>query len=78
MSSKILTDLTLCLHAETDKAILVSDTGVAARAVWLPKSQIEIEQTGKFTYAENRIGAKKYPVVIVTLPEWIAIDKGLA
>ena len=70
-----LTDLTLALHHETDKAVLVSETGDEKKAKWLPKSKVEVETTGKFVQAT--VGARKFAVVIVTLPEWLAIDKGL-
>ncbi len=59
-----LVDLTMQRHAETEKAILVSDDGERDHAVWLPKSRIEIEK-------------KDRAVVVVTLPEWLAIEKGL-
>lgn len=59
-----LVDLTMKLHAETDRAIRVSDDGEDRNAVWLPKSQVEFVMT-KPGYVE------------VTLPEWLAIDKGL-
>jgi len=59
-----LVDLTMQLHVETPKAIRVSDDGDAAKAVWLPLSQIEFER-------------KPRGIVIVTLPEWLAIEKGL-
>jgi hypothetical protein len=65
-----LTDLTLALHHETDKAVLVSETGDEKKAVWIPKSQCAVERTGT-------VGARRYSIVIVTLPEWQAIDKGL-
>lgn len=73
-----LTDLTLALHHETDKALLVSETGDPKKSKWLPKSQVEIEPTGKFCQRDNKVGSEKYPVVIVTLPEWLAIKNGLA
>lgn len=59
-----LIDITLQLHHETDRAILVSDTEDKDDAVWLPKSQIEIERKAK-------------GVVEVTAPEWLLLDKGL-
>ena len=59
-----LTDITVQLHHETDKAVLVSDDGNKMHAVWLPKSQIEIEDKGK-------------GVLEITLPIWIAKEKGL-
>lgn len=58
-------DLTMRLHHETDRAVLVSDDGEEKHAVWLPKSQIEYEK------------AKSPGHVVVTLPEWLATDKGL-
>lgn len=59
-----LVDLTLQLHHETDKAILVSDDGEQDNAVWVPKSQVEIER-------------KKGGLVEVTMPEWLAQEKEL-
>ena len=59
-----LTTLTLHLHHETVKAILVSDTGDDNDAVWIPRSLCEIEPL-------------KGQVVEVTLPETFAISKGL-
>lgn len=58
-----LVDLELQLHHETEKAILVSDDGDREKAVWLAKSLIEIEP-------------KRRGVVLVTMPEWMARDKG--
>lgn len=59
-----LIDLSLQLHHETERAILVSDTGDRDDAVWLAKSQIE--------YAEIKPG-----FVDVTCPEWLATERGL-
>jgi hypothetical protein len=64
MGNSDLVDLTVQVHAETEKAIFVSDDGDSDSAVWLPKSQIEIER-------------KKGNIVEVTLPEWLAEEKGL-
>lgn len=62
MKSDII-DVTVHLHHQTDKAVLVSDTGDKDDAVWLPLSQIEIAPDGA--------------VHVVTLPEWLAKEKGL-
>ena len=62
MTKSDLIDLELDILAETDKAVKVFDGKTDA---WLPKSQVEIERKGKY-------GA------IVTLPAWLATDKGLA
>lgn len=59
-----LVEVTVLMVTETQKAVLVSDTGESKDAVWVPKSQIEIEET-------DREGA-----VVITLPEWLAIEKG--
>lgn len=59
-----LCDLELHLHAETDKAILVSTDGNADDAVWVPKSQCEYE-------------IKKKNLILVTMPEYLATDKEL-
>jgi hypothetical protein len=59
-----LVEVTVLLVTQTDKAVLVSDTGESRDAVWVPKSQIEIEET-------DREGA-----YVITLPEWLAIEKG--
>lgn len=59
-------DLVECavqLHHETARAWLVSDDGERDGAVWIPKSQAEIEE--KNGHHE------------LTCPEWLALDKGL-
>lgn len=63
-----LVDLTMRLHHETDKAVLVSDDGEEKNAIWLPKSQIEIAPVPGTGGAGH---------VLVTLPEWLATSKGL-
>lgn len=57
-------DITVVWHAETDKAILVSDDGEKDGAQWLPKSQIEYEMITPST-------------AYVTLPVWLAREKRL-
>jgi hypothetical protein len=59
-----LVDLTLQLVQQTERAILVSEDGDPDKAVWLPKSQVEFE--------EVRPG-----IADVTLPEWLATERGL-
>lgn len=59
-----LIDIDMQIFAETAKAVLMSDTGRKENAVWLPKSQIEYDQAS--------IG-----MVQVTMPEWLAKEKGL-
>lgn len=59
-----LADITVQLHEITAGAILVSSDGDIEKAVWLAKSQIKFE---------GQPGA----VAEVTLPEWLAIERGL-
>ena len=60
-----LVDLMMYLHHRTANAVLVSETGERAKAIWLALSIIEIEET------DNS------PIVKVTMPEWLAKDKDL-
>jgi len=59
-----LVDLQLARHAMTERAIRVSETGDAGRAVWLPLSECEVVKRPGGT-------------VMVTMPEWLALQKGL-
>lgn len=61
-----LIDIAGVVHAETALAILFSDTAHKEDAKWLPKSQIEIEADG---------GRRNF--VTVTMPERLAIEKGM-
>lgn len=72
-------DLEMVLHYDTGKAIQVSDTGEESRAVWLPKSQIQINNnSGKTIPATKKDGQRTVlPVITVSIPEWLAKDKGL-
>lgn len=63
MKSDLL-DLEVFRHVQTEKAILVSLTGNKNAAKWLPLSQVEVEDKGG-------------GLVEVTLPEWLATEKGL-
>lgn len=65
MGNSDIIDLDLIMRAETAAAVMVAETEDALKAVWLPKSQIEIER---------KAGSR---IVTITLPEWLAIDKGL-
>lgn len=73
-----LVDLTMALHHRTERAALVSDTGEEARAVWLPLSLIEIEPAGRTVRGARKSGQViELAMVDVTLPERLAIEKGL-
>lgn len=60
-----LTDISVQLHQETPRALLVSDDGDLEKAVWLPKSQVEW------------VGKAGSDVIEVTLPEWLATERRL-
>lgn len=64
MRSNIV-DVEVQLLRETEKAVQVSPVGTSAEAVWLPRSQIEIAP------------AERGTLHIVTLPDWLANEKGL-
>lgn len=59
-----LIDISVQKLHETDKAVLVTDT-VPENAVWIAKSQCEIEPS-------EIVG-----IETLTLPEWLALEKGL-
>lgn len=63
MTRSNIIDVDVVLHCETDKAVQVSGSGDREDAVWLPKSQVEIEQSGSY--------------YVITLPEWMAQERGL-
>ncbi|MEL6758188.1 MAG: hypothetical protein AAFP81_17285 [Pseudomonadota bacterium] len=60
-----IVDLSMEIHHETASALLLSDDGDRANAVWIPKSQIE------------DIDRSKEPIIEVSIPEWLAHKKGL-
>ena len=62
MAKSDLIDIVVLFRTETANAVLVNDL---KKLVWLPKSQIEI------------VKSKTDKTCTVTLPEWLAIEKGL-
>jgi hypothetical protein len=71
-------ELEMVLHYDTGNAVQVSDTGEEARAVWLPKSQIQLNPSGKKVPSVKKDGQREIlPVVSVNIPEWLAKNKGL-
>ena len=60
-------EITVHFFYETDAAILVSDDDTDGSAVWLPKSKIQCPAGG----------VQRHDVIEVTMPEWLAIEKGL-
>jgi hypothetical protein len=71
-------ELEMVLHYDTGKAVQVSDTGEEARAVWLRKSQIQMNASGKKVPSVKKDGQRVVlPVVTINIPEWLAKNKGL-
>ena len=70
-----LVDLDMVHHTDrsTAKAIFAS-FGNVREGKFLPRSQIEIEETGPLTRQFKGVYHQK---VRITLPEWLARDKGL-
>jgi hypothetical protein len=58
-----LVDVFVAVHHRTEKAVLVSLDGERSKAVWIPLSQIEIEERERDS--------------IVTMPQQLAYEKGL-
>lgn len=68
----------MALHYDTGKAVLVSSTGEEVKAVWLPRTQVEVYDDGRTTDAVKKNGQKTtVPYVCVVVPDWLAKDKGL-
>lgn len=63
MKSDLL-DLDVAVHARTDAGVKVSIDGEGKNAKWLPLRFVEIEH-------------KHRNVHTITLPEWLAVEKGL-
>ena len=59
-----LVDLTVQILHRTDRAVLVTDS-TPDNGVWLPLSQIEVAP------------ADKVGLHVVTLPDWLAQERGL-
>lgn len=62
-----LVDLEALVIASTEKAVCISATGEKKDAVWVPLSQCEVD------WPEGGMAGK----ATVTMPEWLALDKGL-
>ena len=69
-----LIDCAMVLHVERPMAALVSRAGDIASALWLPKSQIELILTGP---PERKRNGRTVQPCTVTMPAWLAKDKGL-
>jgi len=68
-----LVDIQLYVHDTRDRSVMVSESGLSKDVFFLPLSQIEvaqIEETGRSRIKDNRIKE-------ITMPEWLAVEKGL-
>lgn len=59
-------DVYVGIVRETEKAWLVTD-GMEEYAIWIPKSQVEFDKEDP----------EEGDTVLMTIPKWLAIDKGL-
>jgi hypothetical protein len=64
-----LIDIEVWVHRETDKALLVSLPADGAVFVWVPRSQVEV-----FSVTQGRGGVY---AAELTMPEWLAMERGL-
>lgn len=60
-----LIDIDVRVHHTTERAIFASPEGDKKKAEWLPLSQVEVIM-------------KRRGVATVTMPEWLAVEKGFA
>jgi len=79
-----LVDLAMVLHHETSPgqadrgAVLVSSDGEESAAIWIPKSQCQVEAKGEMCAGHRKNGqAARFPVVTLTMPQWQAENRGL-
>ena len=73
-----LVDVFAAIHCGTVRAICVSRSGDEKHAVWLPRSQIEIEHKPERVIGAMRSGREiELGTCVVTLPEWLARKTGL-
>jgi len=73
-ANKDTVTLDLASHGEIGRTLKVSETGDERVAVLLPLSQITIRETGKTI---GLVGKPKWPLVEITMPSWLADDRGL-
>ncbi len=77
-------ELSLVLFHTTGRpnggAYLVGDTGERERAVWLPISQVEMDERPTGDEAELVSGlatTRRLPIHTFLVPEWLANERGL-
>ncbi len=72
------TEVLVAFHHESDKARLVSINGENSRAVWIARTVTgSFHLTGQSTMGTDRHGQRvKLPLANMTVPEWLAKDRG--
>lgn len=68
MGSRELVEVAVFLHTETEKAWLISEAEHTDK-IWIPKSQAELEVSVR--------SHGHLQVAVLTLPEWLAMEKDL-
>jgi hypothetical protein len=65
-------DVAMIRHAATERAVKLSTDGDRDRAIWLPLSQVEVacREIDEFSLTGG-------VPVIVTMPDWMARERGL-
>jgi len=80
MSRQGPTEVLVAVHLDTPdrRAIRVSIDGDAKRATWVARSQISrYALTGKSTAGKDNQGySVRLPLANITVPEWLALDRG--
>lgn len=76
MAKSELTDVSMHLHYVNERSIKASADGVLKNAVILPSSQIELAHFGE-PLKEDQWGTMQGKVVEITMPIWLATEKGL-
>ncbi|MCF1502938.1 hypothetical protein L0F51_04055 [Afifella sp. H1R] len=84
MSGSGRVTLTLAFHDFSDKAFFVSETGIAERGVWLPRSQCRFDDLNRDKVEAWEAANEALPrrvrdeaVITVRVSEFIAKDRGL-
>lgn len=80
MSRNDPTEILVAVHRDQadTKAILVSINGERSRAQWIARSQIfSYHLIGTSTEGTDQNGKRaRYPLANMTVPEWLAKDRG--
>lgn len=63
MAASNVVDIEVKIHWETEDAWLVSTSGEKKDAVWVPKSKVEMDESDG-------------GIALMTIPEWLATEKG--